>query len=331
MATQRTLAQRVSDQLRQSRLLDFHNNLHRQVQDWVSANGKTAFQVYLDAARTFRIRNGLKSHHAIPYNPDECIAAVMLFHQHAFANSTILQQLWDFIKNDIKAKAYFKHLSAHSFTFRLYEISHFKSWREQGLTAKDATGIFVFGDDGSPTQNGSGGIEIMETEFSNFAGLDGRGWACDVCGEPIMRARDGWVEWLRVFGEENARNPREYGLRLVHHLPASPRKEDVETGCQYDGRMERKQNKAGIKDLGLIYFVGPDGLMRLLALIAEKELPQKEVLEMTKRLHVPGYEFARHHLEAARSVGVYEPNTIQGYPHQSQIEEVRNWAEREDR
>lgn len=133
MATKRTLAQKVSDQLRVSRLLDFHFNFHRQVQDWVAANGKAEFRPYLDAATVFRTQNGLKGHSAIPFNPDECIAAVMLFHQHAFADSAVLQHLLDFTRSDDKARAYFKNLSVHSFTFRLYEIAHFMLRRKLDL------------------------------------------------------------------------------------------------------------------------------------------------------------------------------------------------------
>jgi hypothetical protein len=140
MATNRTLAQKVSDQLRLSRLLDFHFNLHRQVQDWIAANGKSEFRPYLAAATTFRKCNGLKGHPAIPFNPDECIAAVMLFHQHAFADSAVLQILLDFIRTDPKASAYFKNLSVHSFTFRLYEIAHFMLRRQRGLTGMTING-----------------------------------------------------------------------------------------------------------------------------------------------------------------------------------------------
>ena len=68
--------------------------------------------------------------------------------------------------------------------------------------------------------------------------------------------------------------------------------------------------------------------MRLLALLAQDYLPKNQVLEMIKRLHIPGYERARLYMDEAQSQGEYEPNTFEGkYPFQSQIENIIEWAE----
>lgn len=141
-------------------------------------------------------------------------------------------------------------------------------------------------------------------------------WICDVCGEPITSARDGWVEWLsnRAGGK---------GLRLVHHKPASPR-----GSCQYDSRSDAYGQGFTLSDLPLDEFLGPDGLMLLLSMLAEGELPKEEVLEMAKRLHIPGYEHARHHFARAISEGAFEPNMPEGYYWQSDIQATLDFVAR---
>jgi len=138
-------------------------------------------------------------------------------------------------------------------------------------------------------------------------------WTCDTCGFDIARAEDGWVEWLMV------EFPKGNGLRLVHAYPASPRL-DHPSRCQY-GRVR------GLNDLPLEDFVGPNGMMRLLAMLYDERAPKEELLEMIKRLHIPGYEQARHHFDDAIAEGVYEPNTAPGYPHQRQIKAVLDFIE----
>ena len=68
-----------------------------------------------------------------------------------------------------------------------------------------------------------------------------------------------------------------------------------------------------VLDLPLDSFLGSDGLMSLLALVAEHRVKSTEVLEMIKRLHIPGYEHTRLHFDEAISEGVFEPNTVPGY------------------
>ncbi|WP_218155427.1 hypothetical protein [Modicisalibacter xianhensis] len=145
-------------------------------------------------------------------------------------------------------------------------------------------------------------------------------WTCDVCGGPIKSAKDGWVEWLFQHGEAE----KEYGLRLVHHRPASPRAD----GCQYDGRLEYARSKSSVKDLDLEFFSSADGLMHLLEMVSQDRFEDREeILQMIKRLHVPGYEKAHRHLEAAVAEEVFEPNSPPNYPFQHQIQLTNEWLD----
>jgi hypothetical protein len=64
--------------------------------------------------------------------------------------------------------------------------------------------------------------------------------------------------------------------------------------------------------------------------LARDELPKDEVLEMIKRLHIPGYEHARQHFQRAIADGVFEPNMPDGYYWQSNIDAVLRFLEREE-
>jgi hypothetical protein len=141
-------------------------------------------------------------------------------------------------------------------------------------------------------------------------------WICDTCGEIIEKAEDGYVEWLSRSGSEKRSY---YRLMLVHHSPKSPR----ERGCY--------PPKAKDIDLHnpLEYFVGPNGLMWLLAQLSDDTFENREeLLEMCKRLHVPGYEMARNNFESAIGDGVFEPNTKPGYYSQKNISATLQWAEK---
>lgn len=164
-----------------------------------------------------------------------------------------------------------------------------------------------------------------ERELRSFSGFDGNGWICDVCGGIIARAEDGWVEWLETPVPGMESKSKGNGLRLVHHVPASPRNNMREMGCQYDGNAEFKKNRALVSDLSLTDFVGADGLMNLLEMAHKEEVPKHEALEMVKRLHIPGYEHVRHYFSEAISDGVYEPNRTEGYPFQYQISAIKKW------
>jgi hypothetical protein len=150
-------------------------------------------------------------------------------------------------------------------------------------------------------------------------------WVCDTCGEAIQRVENGWVEWL--VKDNGNRKFVGHGLRLVHHQPASPR--DPRGSCQYDGDKEFLNDGSTINDNALGSFLGADGLMELLSFLADDKIAKDEVLEMIKRLHIPGYEHARFRFDEAISRGVFEPNTMPGYYWQSDIDAVLRFIEQE--
>ena len=145
-----------------------------------------------------------------------------------------------------------------------------------------------------------------------------KGWICDVCGNVIEKVEDGWVEWIAFLDPSG--NPKERNLRLTHNKLSSPRKS--KHGCQFDDDYECRKDKGVILSLSLKNFLGPDGLMLLLSFIAENKLPIQEVLEMIKRLHIPGYEHARFYFDEAISEDVFESNVLEGYYRQSDINTV---------
>ncbi len=129
-------------------------------------------------------------------------------------------------------------------------------------------------------------------------------WNCDVCGQTIEKVEDGWVEWL------DSSSGKGKGLRLVHAYNKSPRNGSKK--CQYGSDQI-------VSDLPLKSFSGPDGLVQLLVMISENELPKSEVLDMIQRIHVPGYEAARKYFKGAVSEGVIEPNLPEGFYFQDDI------------
>lgn len=164
----------------------------------------------------------------------------------------------------------------------------------------------------------------MPNVSGDYKGFDGKGWICDRCGQAIVRAQDGWVQWL---SKHESGNWSGRDLQLVHHLPASPIGQK-RPGCQFNEQAEFAKDKMTVGDLHLTHFLSKDGLMDLLSMLVEGGLPQNEVIEMIKRLHIPGYEHARHHFDRAISEGVFEPNTLEGFYRQSNIEAVNEWIER---
>ncbi len=149
-------------------------------------------------------------------------------------------------------------------------------------------------------------------------------WICDTCGENIENQKDGWVEWIVVRNGEE-REGRD--LRLVHHMPASPLGKPQ--GCQFDEKTEFSKDQGILADLPLENFLGSNGLMRLLSFLSQNELPKEEVLEMIKRLFIPGYDVARHHFKRAIYEGVFEPNMPENYYFLHDIEATIEFLERE--
>jgi len=108
-------------------------------------------------------------------------------------------------------------------------------------------------------------------------------WKCDVCGQDIVRAEDGWVEAL-CYQDAATGELKERGLRLVHAAMASPR---GRAGCQYNQEAEYAKGKATVVDLGLPVYLGREGLARLRQMLRDGSARKEEVEAMIKRLH-PG-------------------------------------------
>ena len=149
------------------------------------------------------------------------------------------------------------------------------------------------------------------------------GWRCDSCGELVSDLQAGWVEWLAA--EDSNGKPRVSGLRLVHRRNASPRWPEPH-GCQYNPRNEFRKNRGLVEGLALDRFAGPDGLMLLLSLMAERELPAEELIELTKRVQIPGYEAVHELVHDAVSEGVIAPCISSGFYLQCEIWDVLRWA-----
>jgi hypothetical protein len=133
----------------------------------------------------------------------------------------------------------------------------------------------------------------------------------------------GWVEW--VASEDVNGKPEVCGLHLVHHRNISPRRQE-QYGCQYNPRDEFRKNRGIVEGLPLDRFVGPDGLMLLFSMIAERELPLQEVIELAKRVQIPGYEAAYELVHDAVSEGAIAPTISSGFYLQCEIWDVLKWA-----
>lgn len=105
------------------------------------------------------------------------------------------------------------------------------------------------------------------------------GWYCDSCARLISSVDDGWVEWLASEDENGATILS--GLRLVHR-----------ESCRYDARTVFGNRRSVVEGLCLERFTGPDGLILLLSLLAVGELPTTDIIELAKRVQIPGYELA---------------------------------------
>jgi hypothetical protein len=146
------------------------------------------------------------------------------------------------------------------------------------------------------------------------------GWRCSTCDNLITRIEDGWVEWLaseRAQGTSVLKN-----LRLVHRVSVG---QSGEGACRYDFRHEFRKDKSVVEGLPLARFVGPDGLMLLLSFLAAGEMPRDEVLELAKRVQIPGYEQTHERFPQAMGEGVVVPAIREGYYLQFEIEVLRRW------
>jgi hypothetical protein len=149
------------------------------------------------------------------------------------------------------------------------------------------------------------------------------GWRCDSCGQLVPDLQAGWVEWLAA--EDSRGKPRVGGLRLVHRRNTGARSPEP-CGCRYNPRDEFRKNRGIVEGLALDRFAGPDGLMLLLSMISERELPLRELIELAKRVQIPGYEAAYGLVHDAVSEGVMAPCISSGFYLQCEIWDVLKWA-----
>lgn len=154
-------------------------------------------------------------------------------------------------------------------------------------------------------------------------------WTCDTCGQPITSVEDGWVEWLSrsLPGDDYKR--QDHSLRLVHKRHASPRSNTAHA-CYYNKDQWYQRDKSTVSDLPLSSFLDSDGLMILLEFASDGRFELDELIEMIKRLHIPGYDQARNSFEAAISDGTFEPNTKPGFYRQENIQDTLRWKQRRD-
>ena len=66
--------------------------------------------------------------------------------------------------------------------------------------------------------------------------------------------------------------------------------------------------------------------MLVLSMIAERELPLLELIELAKRVQIPGYEAMYELVHDAVSEGVITPSISSGFYLQCEIWEVLEWA-----
>ena len=130
------------------------------------------------------------------------------------------------------------------------------------------------------------------------------------------------MEWLAA--EDTKGKPKVSGLRLVHRRNTSPRWRGP-YGCQYNPRDEFGKNRSIVEGLALDRFADPDGLL-LLSMIAERELPAQELMELAKRVQIPGYEAVHELVHDAVSEGVIATSISSGFYLQCEILDVLKWA-----
>ena len=148
-----------------------------------------------------------------------------------------------------------------------------------------------------------------------------KGWRCDSCADMITSVQAGWVEWLASEDKHGKDILR--GLRLVHR---GRQKNARNHNCRYDPLQEFRSGRTIVEGLPLERLVGADGLMILLSLLADGELPHREILELIKRVQIPGYELVRNLAPRGQHSKLLSPVLSDGYYLQSEIREMLGWA-----
>lgn len=151
-------------------------------------------------------------------------------------------------------------------------------------------------------------------------------WICDSCGDVIMRAEDGWLEW-----KHDADQKKNYGWKIVHHSNCSPRGTD---GCyHYVGHLERQ-------DAPLRNYLGHPGRILLLSDLdpvpyerSEYSGPEvrhlPEWAELFRRLQFPHYEEARLYWELAQECNYVDANDAVAYSEETCIRIIQDLRRRE--
>lgn len=137
-------------------------------------------------------------------------------------------------------------------------------------------------------------------------------WICDSCGEKVYpNDNNGFVQWLTNY---NANAPNSYNIQIVHNSKS----------CLFTQEYVRSLgNDTMYKDMPLEYYTGTDGLMNLLEIISYNDFQDnEEVLEIIKRIHIPGYEVTRKYFTKAINEGIFEPNTKEDYYTQETINTI---------
>ena len=142
------------------------------------------------------------------------------------------------------------------------------------------------------------------------------GWCCATCGQLITSVSEGWVEWLASEDDGGAEILN--GLRLVHR-----------ESCRYDPRAVFGNGQSVVEGLPLERFIGSDGLVLLLSLLAVGELPTAEIIELAKRVQVPGYELARNLAGQGNLSQILPPLLGSGCYLQTEIAKLIAWAMKE--
>ena len=124
-------------------------------------------------------------------------------------------------------------------------------------------------------------------------------WRCDTCWNPIEPPRDWVVQWHKrsVGGRIEGRD-----LGIVHHMAAGPL--GGPDGCHPEGVHGPAGTGFSLAGHRLDGMIGPDGLVRLLALAVSGEVPAPKVHRVIMRLFVPNYEQARWYFEEALDAAI---------------------------
>jgi hypothetical protein len=133
------------------------------------------------------------------------------------------------------------------------------------------------------------------------------------CARFITSVSDGWVEWLASEDDTGATILN--GLRLVHR-----------ESCRYDVRTVFRNRRSVVEGLCLERFIGRDGQILLLSLLVTAELPTVEVIELAKRVQIPGYELARNLAGGENLPQLLLPSLGHGCYLQSEITELLTLA-----